>query len=58
MSAKVINILKCLLILNYYEGADSSQMAFWTCYSDRVSKKHTHEFDEIRFMLVASIRQY
>ncbi len=30
----------------YYEGADGSQMAFWTCYSDRVSKKHTHEFDE------------
>lgn len=30
----------------FYEGADGSQMAFWTCYSDRVSKKHTHEFDE------------
>jgi len=29
----------------FYEGADCSQMAFWTCYSDRVSKKHTHEFD-------------
>lgn len=21
-------------------------MAFWTCYSDRVSKEHKHEFDE------------
>lgn len=30
----------------FYEGADGSQMAFWICYSDRVSKKHTHEFDE------------
>lgn len=30
----------------YYEGTDGSQMAFWTCNSDRVSKKHTHEFDE------------
>jgi quercetin dioxygenase-like cupin family protein len=30
----------------FYEGVDGSQMAFWTCYSDRVSKKHTHEFDE------------
>lgn len=30
----------------YYEGADGSQMAFWTCYSDRVSKEHMHNFDE------------
>ncbi|KKG12547.1 cupin domain-containing protein [Methanosarcina mazei] len=30
----------------FYEGADGSQMAFWTCYSDRASRKHTHEFDE------------
>ncbi|HOU83305.1 MAG TPA: cupin domain-containing protein [Spirochaetota bacterium] len=30
----------------FYEGADGSQMAFWTCYSDRISKKHTHDFDE------------
>ena len=21
-------------------------MAFWTCYTDGISKKHTHEFDE------------
>lgn len=30
----------------FYTGADGSQMAFWTCYADRISKKHTHEFDE------------
>jgi quercetin dioxygenase-like cupin family protein len=30
----------------YYEGADGSQMAFWTCYSDRESKEHRHDFDE------------
>jgi mannose-6-phosphate isomerase-like protein (cupin superfamily) len=30
----------------FYEGLDGSQMAFWTCHSDRVSKKHIHEFDE------------
>src|SRR5690606_29220892 len=30
----------------FYERADGSQTAFWTCYSDRVSKKHTHDFDE------------
>ncbi len=27
-------------------GADGSQMAFWTCYQNRVSKEHTHDFDE------------
>jgi hypothetical protein len=30
----------------FYESTYGSQMAFWTCYSNRVSKKHTHEFDE------------
>jgi quercetin dioxygenase-like cupin family protein len=30
----------------YYNGADDNQIAFWTCYSDQVSKKHTHDFDE------------
>jgi quercetin dioxygenase-like cupin family protein len=30
----------------FYEGADGSQMAFWTCSADRTSKKHTHAFDE------------
>lgn len=30
----------------YYTGADSAQMAFWTCHAARTSNKHTHEFDE------------
>lgn len=30
----------------YFEGKDDSQMAFWECYADRISKKHTHDFDE------------
>lgn len=30
----------------YFEGSDGSQMAFWTCYSDRISKEHRHDFDE------------
>jgi len=30
----------------FYEGAEVSQIAFWTSYSDRISKKHTHDFDE------------
>lgn len=30
----------------FYEAADGSQMAFWECLSDRVSRKHTNDFDE------------
>lgn len=30
----------------YLTGEDGSQMAFWTCHSDRISKEHKHEFDE------------
>ncbi len=30
----------------FFQGADDSQMAYWTSSSDRVSKKHTHDFDE------------
>ena len=30
----------------YYEGKDDSQIAFWECHSDRISNKHTHDFDE------------
>ena len=30
----------------YYEGPDGGQMAFWTCRTDRESKKHRHDFDE------------
>ena len=29
-----------------YDGIDGSQMAFWSCKSDKVSKEHTHSFDE------------
>jgi len=29
-----------------YNGADDSQMAFLTCYADRISHKHTHNFEE------------
>jgi mannose-6-phosphate isomerase-like protein (cupin superfamily) len=29
-----------------FNGADGSQMAFWTCYQDRDSKEHTHDYDE------------
>ncbi len=30
----------------FFQGVDGSQMAFWECPSDRVSQKHTHDFDE------------
>ncbi len=29
-----------------FDGADGSQMAFWTCRSDRVSSVHAHDYDE------------
>ena len=30
----------------YYTANDGSQMAFWTCKADRVSKEHVHDYDE------------
>ena len=30
----------------YYEGADGSQICFWTYFSDRESKENVYEFDE------------
>ena len=30
----------------YYTANDGSQMAFWTYKADRVSKEHTHDYDE------------
>ena len=30
----------------YFQGADDSQIAFWECHADRISKTHTHPFDE------------
>jgi mannose-6-phosphate isomerase-like protein (cupin superfamily) len=29
-----------------FNGADGSQMAFWTCFKDRDSEEHIHDFDE------------
>jgi mannose-6-phosphate isomerase-like protein (cupin superfamily) len=33
-----------------FDGADESQMAFWTCRESAASEPHAHEFDE--YMLV------
>lgn len=33
-----------------YDGADGSQMAFWTCHETAVSAPHVHDFDE--YMIV------
>jgi quercetin dioxygenase-like cupin family protein len=33
-----------------FDGADQSQMAFWTCTKSATSTEHVHEFDE--YMLV------
>ena len=33
-----------------FDGADQSQMAFWTCTQTATSTEHVHEFDE--YMLV------
>ena len=30
----------------YFQGADGSQVAYWICHSDQVSKQHSHPFDE------------
>ncbi len=30
----------------YFEGKDDSQVAFWECHKDRISEKHSHDFDE------------
>ena len=30
----------------YYTANDGSQMDFWTCYEDRKSAEHCHDFDE------------
>jgi len=37
-----------------FDGADGSQVAFWTCAKDRVSKEHAHDFDE--YVLVVAGR--
>jgi quercetin dioxygenase-like cupin family protein len=33
-----------------FDGADGSQMAFWTCHESAVSGAHVHDFDE--YMIV------
>ncbi len=33
-----------------FEGADGSQMAFWTCRENAQSAAHTHDYDE--YMIV------
>jgi quercetin dioxygenase-like cupin family protein len=40
----------------YYTANDGSQMAFWTCYEDRVSKEHCHDFDEYMVCLSGQYR--
>lgn len=37
-----------------FDGADGSQMAFWTCHETAVSAPHAHEFDE--YMVVVQGR--
>ncbi len=29
-----------------FEGKDNTQIAFWECHSDRISMKHSYDFDE------------
>ncbi|MCI1821742.1 MAG: hypothetical protein LKI76_08490 [Megasphaera sp.] len=29
----------------YYTAADGSQMTFWTCMADRISKEHQHDYN-------------
>ena len=35
-----------------YDGADGSQMAFWTCHEVATSAPHVHDYDE--YMLVVA----
>jgi mannose-6-phosphate isomerase-like protein (cupin superfamily) len=37
-----------------FDGADGSQMAFWTCHETAESAEHTHDFDE--YLLVVQGR--
>ena len=34
-----------------FDGADGSQMAFWTCRETAVSAEHAHDFDEYMTVL-------
>ena len=41
-----------------FEGVDGSQMATWECRADRVSKKHTHDFDEYMVLISCEYTAY
>lgn len=30
----------------YFNGADGSQVAYWTCYKEGDAAEHTHDYDE------------
>lgn len=42
----------------YYTANDGSQMAFWTCYGDRVSDMHRHDYDEYHGLPVWSVHRH
>jgi len=37
-----------------FDGADGSQVAFWTCNADRTSADHVHPFDEYVVVVAGS----
>lgn len=37
-----------------FDGADGSQVAFWTSRADRTSTEHAHDFDEYVFVIEGS----
>lgn len=41
-----------------FEGRDGAQMAFWECHADRVSGKHTHDFDEYMIVVAGEYTAY
>lgn len=41
-----------------FDGADGSQMAFWRCNSDRISKEHTHDFDEYMVVIDGCVKLF
>jgi len=34
-----------------FDGVDGSQVAFWRCTHDRISREHAHDFDEYMFVI-------
>jgi quercetin dioxygenase-like cupin family protein len=41
-----------------FQGAGSAQMAIWECHADRISKKHTHPFDEYMVCVAGEYTAY